>query len=127
MLSFNKDILAIHLRMTGKLYFADSETNGKHIPKTALSIPSAFTVWLGLIGHPFTALIIANLLAWYFLGLRQGMTKDDIQEIWGKSLVPAGLIILLTGAGAMLAQSLAGDTTTPIMFAFVCSVLVCVI
>jgi len=112
----------------------------KHIPQTAWPIPSAFTVWIGLIGHPFTALIIANLLAWYFLGLRQGMTRDDIQEMWSKSLAPAGLIILLTGAGgmfkqilidtgagAMLAQSLAGDTTTPIMFAFVCSVLVRVI
>ena len=112
----------------------------KHIPQTVWLIPSAFTVWIGLIGHPFTALIIANLLAWYFLGLRQGMTKDDIQEIWGKSLAPAGLIILLTGAGgmfkqilidtgagAMLAQSLAGDTTTPIMFAFICSLLVRVI
>ena len=30
-LSFDKDILAIHLRMTGKLYFADSKTNEKHI------------------------------------------------------------------------------------------------
>ena len=30
-LSFDKDILAIHLRMTGKLYFSDSKTNGKHI------------------------------------------------------------------------------------------------
>ena len=112
----------------------------KHIPQTAWSIPSAFTIWIGLIGHPFTALIIANLLAWYFLGLRQGMTKDDIQEIWSKSMAPAGLIILLTGAGgmfkqilidtgagAMLAKSLTGDTTTPIMFAFICSLLVRVI
>jgi len=30
-LSFDEDILAIHLRMTGKLYFADGKTNGKHI------------------------------------------------------------------------------------------------
>jgi len=30
-LSFNEDILAIHLRMTGKLYFADGKTNRKHI------------------------------------------------------------------------------------------------
>ena len=112
----------------------------KHIPQTAWLIPSSFTVWIGLIGHPFTALMIANLMAWYFLGLRQGMTKDDIQEIWSKSLAPAGLIILLTGAGgmfkqilidtgagALLAQSLSGDTTTPIIFAFICSLLVRVI
>ncbi|GIS71435.1 MAG: hypothetical protein CM1200mP10_10120 [Candidatus Neomarinimicrobiota bacterium] len=31
MLSFDEDILAIHLRMTGKLYFANSEIKGKHI------------------------------------------------------------------------------------------------
>ena len=112
----------------------------KHIPQTAWLIPSSFTVWIGLIGHPFTALMIANLMAWYFLGLRQGMTKDDIQEIWSKSLAPAGLIILLTGAGgmfkqilidtgagALLAQSLSGDTSTPIIFAFICSLLVRVI
>ena len=112
----------------------------KHIPQTAWLIPSSFTVWIGLIGHPFTALMIANLMAWYFLGIRQGMPKDDIQEIWSKSLAPAGLIILLTGAGgmfkqilidtgagALLAQSLSGDTTTPIIFAFICSLLVRVI
>ena len=112
----------------------------KHIPQKIWSISSAFTAWIEFIGHPFTALIIANLLAWYFLGIRQGMTKDDIQKIWGKSLAPAGLIILLTGAGGMfkqilidtgagdmLAQTLIGDTTTPIIFAFICSLLVRVI
>ena len=30
-LSFDEDILAIHLRMTGKLYFANGKTEGKHI------------------------------------------------------------------------------------------------
>ena len=30
-LSFDKDILAIHLRMTGKLYFTNGKTEGKHI------------------------------------------------------------------------------------------------
>jgi formamidopyrimidine-DNA glycosylase len=30
-LSFDEDILAIHLRMTGKLYFANGKTNEKHI------------------------------------------------------------------------------------------------
>ena len=36
-------------------------------------------------------------------------------------------ILIDTGAGDMLARSLAGDTTTPIMFAFICSLLVRVI
>ena len=32
-------------------------------------LPLALTETLALIGHPFAALIVANLLAWYFLGI----------------------------------------------------------
>ncbi len=59
-----------------------------------------------LIGHPFSALIIANLLAWYFFGLRKGFTKDQLLKISTKSLAPAGTIILLTGAGGVFKQVL---------------------
>jgi len=33
--------------------------------------PGLLQQWMSLIGHPFVALILANLLAWYFLGLRK--------------------------------------------------------
>lgn len=59
-----------------------------------------------LIGHPFSALIIANLLAWYFLGIRLGYTKKELFTITQKSLMPAGTIILLTGAGGVFKQTL---------------------
>ncbi|MBO0329634.1 GntP family permease [[Muricauda] lutisoli] len=61
---------------------------------------------IALIGHPFSALIIANLLAWYFFGLRKGFTKDQLLKISTKSLAPAGTIILLTGAGGVFKQVL---------------------
>jgi Gnt-I system low-affinity gluconate transporter len=62
--------------------------------------------WLKMIGHPFSALIIANLLAWYFLGIRRGFTKDALAKVTSKSMEPAGIIILLTGAGGVFKQIL---------------------
>lgn len=59
-----------------------------------------------LFGHPFTALIIANLLAWGFLGLARGFTKEKLFHITTKSMMPAGTIILLTGAGGVFKQTL---------------------
>ncbi|SDQ69576.1 GntP family permease [Flagellimonas zhangzhouensis] len=61
---------------------------------------------ISLIGHPFSALIIANLLAWYFFGIRKGFTKKQLLQISSKSLAPAGTIILLTGAGGVFKQVL---------------------
>lgn len=61
---------------------------------------------ISLVGHPFSALIIANLLAWYFFGLKKGFTKDQLLKISTKSLAPAGTIILLTGAGGVFKQVL---------------------
>ncbi len=59
-----------------------------------------------LLGHPFTALIIANLLAWYFLGVRRGYSRQELFEISTDSLATAGTIILLTGAGGAFKQLL---------------------
>ncbi|MEZ4685306.1 MAG: hypothetical protein R3B47_04350 [Bacteroidia bacterium] len=54
----------------------------------------------------FIALIIANLLAWYFLGIRRNFSSRQLLEITTASLGPAGLIILLTGAGAVFKEVL---------------------
>jgi Gnt-I system low-affinity gluconate transporter len=72
------------------------------IPITNLTIKNA----VALLGHPFSALILANLLAWYFLGIRKGFTKKQLHDITTKSLAPAGTIILLTGAGGVFKQVL---------------------
>lgn len=61
---------------------------------------------IALLGHPFSALIIANFLAWYFFGIQRGYTKEQLFKITGKSLAPAGAIILLTGAGGVFKQVL---------------------
>ncbi|MEQ8550388.1 MAG: gluconate:H+ symporter [Cyclobacteriaceae bacterium] len=87
---------------------ASKSFNGFHIPL------------INLIGHPFTALIIANLLAWYFLGIKRGFTKEQLLDINSKSLAPAGIIILLTGAGGAFKQVLI-DTGSGQMIAEVMS------
>lgn len=69
-------------------------------------IPSVILTTIQLTGHPFTALIIANLIAWYVLGIRRGVSKKQLQQISSRSLAPAGIIILLTGAGGVLKQML---------------------
>ncbi|MFT6334147.1 MAG: Gnt-I system low-affinity gluconate transporter [Saprospiraceae bacterium] len=59
-----------------------------------------------LIGHPFTALIIANLIVWYALGIGRGFSSKELFKISSKSMEPAGTIILLTGAGGVFKQVL---------------------
>ena len=67
--------------------------------------------WIGMIGHPFSALLIANLVAWYLLGIRKGFSKDQLLNISSKSLAPAGIIILITGAGGVFKQVLVNTGT----------------
>jgi len=84
-----------------------------------------------LIGHPFSALLIANVLAWYLLGRGRGFSTTDLADISTRSLQPAGIIILLTGAGGvfkqilmdtgageMMAKSAAGAGVPVLVFAF---------
>ncbi len=67
---------------------------------------SMFGDTLNLLGHPFSALILANLLAWYFLGIRNGVSKEKLLSYSVKSFEPAGVIILLTGVGGAFKQIL---------------------
>ena len=71
-----------------------------------LNLSENTITWLQMIGHPFSALIIANLMAWYLLGIRRGVSKAILSKITSASLAPAGIIILLTGAGGVFKQML---------------------
>ncbi len=77
------------------------------------------SVWMSFIGHPFTALMIAALLAFYFLGTRLGFSREEIQIVATKSMQPVGMIILLTGAGGVFGNVLVttgvGDVIVDIM------------
>lgn len=103
------------------------------IPVTNKSIRSI----VKLAGHPFVALIIANLMAWYGLGILRGLEKKKMLQIASRSFEPAGTIILLTGAGGvfkqilintgggeMLAKALLGLGFPMLLFAFLTAAVV---
>lgn len=58
------------------------------------------------IGHPFSALTIATLIAAYFLGYKKGFSGNEVLQFSDKALAPAGLIILVTGAGGVFKEIL---------------------
>lgn len=76
---------------------------------------SIVTDILQFIGHPFSALIIATLLATYFLCIKRGMGKQKVLDLSTKALGPAGIIILITGAGGVLKQVLVDSGIGKIM------------
>ena len=73
---------------------------------SGLRLSDKAIAWIQMIGHPFSALILANLMAWYFLGIKRGVSKSVLSSITTSSLAPAGVIILLTGAGGVFKQML---------------------
>jgi Gnt-I system low-affinity gluconate transporter len=68
--------------------------------------PLVFWDILVFLGHPFVALILATLTAIHFLCLKRGMTRQQALDLSTKALGPAGIIILITGAGGVLRQIL---------------------
>jgi len=98
---------------------------------------TVFTDIVMFIGHPFSALIIATLLAIWLLGIKRGMSRKNIMSLSTKALGPAGIIIFVTGAGgvlkevlvesgigASLAESVAGADLSPILLAWIIAVIV---
>ncbi|ACT60745.1 GntT/GntP/DsdX family permease [Hirschia baltica] len=57
-------------------------------------------------GHPFIALLIACLFSWYFIGIRRGVDAPTLNTAMVKALEPAGIIVLVTGAGGVFKQML---------------------
>ncbi|WP_332634818.1 GntP family permease [Halalkalibacter flavus] len=83
------------------------------------------------LGHPFVALTIATLLTFVFLGTKRGYSRQEVHDIANKALEPAGIIILVTGAGGVFKQVLidsgvgdvlgtmmAGSNLPPLLLAF---------
>jgi Gnt-I system low-affinity gluconate transporter len=74
--------------------------------KKELLAASRWTDLAGFLGRPLVALLIATFGAWYLLGIRRGFSLEKLQEIAGAALEPAGLIILVTGAGGVFKEML---------------------
>jgi GntP family gluconate:H+ symporter len=64
------------------------------LPKGSVSLGAAT-----FFGTPAVALTIAVLLAFWLLGFRRGMTREQVTEMAAASLRPVAMILLVVGAG----------------------------
>ncbi|KGM28330.1 gluconate transporter [Photorhabdus luminescens] len=69
--------------------------------------------WLAFIGHPFSAILVACLIAIYGLAIRRGMSKEKVMDICSSAIQPAGIILLVTGAGGVFKQVLVDSGVGP--------------
>ncbi|MEU0690386.1 GntP family permease [Streptomyces uncialis] len=71
-------------------------------PSTARSVVEFF-------GHPFVALTLALLLAYWLLGVRRGWSRKSLETVSTSSLKPVGNILLVVGAGGVFGAVLKGS------------------
>jgi Gnt-I system low-affinity gluconate transporter len=71
------------------------------------------------LGHPFAALLVAVLLAFWLLGTRRGYSAEEVRKVATAGLEPVGMIILVTGAGGVFGNVLVaagvGDALASLM------------
>ncbi|TXS56669.1 GntP family permease [Streptomyces sp. t39] len=62
---------------------------------------STFRSVVEFFGHPFVALTIALVLAYWLLGIRRGWSRKSLESVSTQSLKPVGNILLVVGAGGV--------------------------
>jgi gluconate transporter len=58
----------------------------------------------GFFGHPFTALLVATLIAMVVLGARRGLDRNQIARMAVESLAPVGTLLVIMGGGGAFKQ-----------------------
>lgn len=76
------------------------------VSATLLEPGSALRDTLSLLGSPAVALMIALLLAFYFLAIRRGWSLQHTSDVMGGALPTAAVVILVTGAGGVFGKVL---------------------
>lgn len=71
--------------------------------------PSTLRSVLTFFGHPFVALTLALLLAYWLLGVRRGWSRQSLERVSTASLKPIGNILLVVGAGGIFGAVLGGS------------------
>ncbi|NNC37248.1 MAG: gluconate transporter [Hyphomonadaceae bacterium] len=81
---------------------------------------NAATPFILIVGHPFSALILACILSWIVIGPKTPANKASFSEGIAKAFEPTALIILVTGAGGAFKQVLtdsgAGNDLAALLF-----------
>jgi H+/gluconate symporter-like permease len=56
------------------------------------------------VGHPYTALTLATLVAIYFFGIQRGLSREKASAMATEALLPVGTLICIMGGGGALKQ-----------------------
>ena len=56
------------------------------------------------VGHPYTALTLATLVAIYFFGIQRGLSREKASSMATEALLPVGTLICIMGGGGALKQ-----------------------
>lgn len=85
----------------------------KAFADVAFAAGSPVRIWMDLIGHPISALLLSLLVAFYTFGTARGFSAEKIGGLLNDSLLPVAAILLIVGAGGgfkqMLVDSGVGD------------------
>jgi gluconate transporter len=65
------------------------------------------------LGHPFTALTIAVLIAIYFFGIRRGLNREQAAKMAAESLAPMGALLCIMGGGGAFKQVIVDSGVGP--------------
>ncbi len=95
---------------------------------------------LDIIGHPFSALILACLTSWFCVNFKTEADKNQFKTALAGAFEPTAVVILVTGAGgafkqvlvntgagAQMAESLLAWGLTPILLAYLLALLIRVV
>lgn len=89
-----------------------------------------------LLGHPFSALLIASGVSWWF-SKKAGVSADRLRAMINQGFEPVAVVILVTGAGGafkqvlvdtgagtQIAKAILSTGVTPILLAFVLALII---
>jgi len=98
---------------------------------------SSLRTTLEFFGHPFLALIVAVVVTYYFYGVKKRIPRSELLRIMTKAMEPAGVVVLITGAGsafkqilidsgmgASLAEAVNPEAVPIVVFAFLVTVII---
>jgi Gnt-I system low-affinity gluconate transporter len=81
--------------------------------RNLMDVAPMWQQFITFLGHPVIALLLATCLSLWLLGTKRGASREVLMDVTTRALGPAGIIILITGAGGvfkgMLGASGVGD------------------
>ena len=96
-----QSIVSLDLKPQVEAFASGTALEGSFSMLDAEGGPKTWVQTILFLGHPITALMITTLVTLFLLGTLRGTDKATLMDLSTKALGPAGIIILVTGAGGV--------------------------